>query len=1033
MDIPYNYDVKMLLKHLANKSNSKILDHKEIKKQPKRILGRNRYGKPNYINPSYKQLIVRFEKQSAYDYFMQEEYWSLEIENFLVRILPGNPEDPEYKKRTSKYYKVTGLPINTTARDISPIIKHLIGRTCTFTQTSRFSTMKNAYIYVDPKNYPDIITNAVITPFNGSNIYIYPCSLSPKTCNICGNHAHTTDQCDEKNFTLDNNNRKIFNKRIIKRNSEKITINDDYKTKFSHVISLNVNKKRQDEPSQNNRYQHPNQRYKQQTSTQPPNTKKPNESYRYDPSYTPPSTHHNNTPTYKDMEDRIKHLENQVANLTNKISQLENTSKNTDSKFSNIDQHFNVMKNNFDMINTRQERYDEIVQKLTDNLSKLSDKVINIEKPPKQSKRSSPYEKTSYEQTKKQYYLRSNKQKRSSTEESDATPASDNDIELHDQGTLTDSATFDEIIEPNSDYTQQKPSTSTLSYNALNLFGAFNIKGAFEHKLIDLINYMIDSNTHLLHLCETHILDSKNSFTNDNDFQQNNKNNTKLLTHKKFTHTPSNQIFIIIHNPDPKNPSSGNTIIISPTLYKHIGPVFAIPGKLNNANKYNYFIIMGDFNINPHNRKLSYNKKTNNNQNNDETPIDTEDHNNNDTDMDENDPDPNVPYHYYHKRILNTLKEKSFKDLIKIYNNPPPPTYFNTNNSTSYIDIIFDHKLIYIAINNKFFIKNNNYTNNSNEITELNKKKYISSTEKINYKKITTNQWNDFHNFIWEEYNHNKPDVEQYDNIQLFINATYDNFTQSINRTIKSLNFPIIKNNSHQHEYTHNIRVIQNDIYYILKLIKLSKLYFSVNNNSKHLPLLNFWQNPKKLDRLKRISTDPKIKSALTQDNQEINWPINLRSNNYSYILERLITIHEILKNNYDNEISLFNKKKIEKYINQRDNNIVTNQRRMLNSLLDQKPNIIKIDRLIFNDEDNIKTFTTDPEIIESKAIAHYKNISKIEHSDRSYNPDTTLRQPWKDIYQPITHIPLAESNKLIVPITLIELQNNIKDLRTKQ
>jgi hypothetical protein len=102
MDIPYNYDTKMLLKHLANKGKSAIIDFKEIKKPPKRIPGHNRQGKPNFINPTYKQLIVRFQKRSAYDYFMQENYWSLEIENFLIRILPGNPENPEHKKRTMK-------------------------------------------------------------------------------------------------------------------------------------------------------------------------------------------------------------------------------------------------------------------------------------------------------------------------------------------------------------------------------------------------------------------------------------------------------------------------------------------------------------------------------------------------------------------------------------------------------------------------------------------------------------------------------------------------------------------------------------------------------------------------------------------------------------------------------------------------------------------------------------------------------------------------------------------------------------------
>ncbi|UZO00367.1 uncharacterized protein OCT59_011501 [Rhizophagus irregularis] len=261
---------------------------------------------------------------------------------------------------------------------------------------------------------------------------------------------------------------------------------------------------------------------------------------------------------------------------------------------------------------------------------------------------------------------------------------------------------------------------------------------------------------------------------------------------------------------------------------------------------------------------------------------------------------------------------------------------------------------------------------------------------------------------------------------QTYVNKIYEDILQSINRTIKS---PIIKNNSHQYEYSHNIRVIQNDIYYILKLIKLSKLYFSINNNTKHLPLLNFWNGPKKLNRLNRISNEPKIKPILTQDDQEFIWPNNLTYRNFIHTITTLQSIHEILKTSYEEEISIFNKKKIEKYINQRDNNIIINQKRMLNSLLDQKPNIIKIDRLIYDDKNGIKSFTTDPQQIESLAITHYTNISKIESTSRSYDPDVILRQPWKDIYQPFTHIPSSAYNKLIDPITLDELITNIKDL----
>lgn len=75
--------------------------------------------------------------------------------------------------------------------------------------------------------------------------------------------------------------------------------------------------------------------------------------------------------------------------------------------------------------------------------------------------------------------------------------------------------------------------------------------------------------------------------------------------------------------------------------------------------------------------------------------------------------------------------------------------------------------------------------------------------------------------------------------------------------------------------------------------------------------------------------------------------------------------IHDLLNSINNDEISTFNKKKIQKYINQRDNNIITNQRRMLNSLLDQKPNIIKIDRLLYKDENDDFTFTTNKYEIE--------------------------------------------------------------------
>ncbi|PKC02572.1 hypothetical protein RhiirA5_425059, partial [Rhizophagus irregularis] len=199
-----------------------------------------------------------------------------------------------------------------------------------------------------------------------------------------------------------------------------------------------------------------------------------------------------------------------------------------------------------------------------------------------------PYDKTSYDATKAKYNLRSNKQARVSADDSETFPPIDEDTDLYDDAVMSDGAVFKRIIQPDTDNHISEKQFSVKSYNPLNLLPSFNaltspslnIRGVFEHKIIDLINYMIDSDTHFLHICEIHKKDHKNQHTNENDFQQNNKNNTIFLTHQKFTHTPTNQIFTIIHNPDQHNKLSGNIIIISPTLYKSIGPVHAIPGRL---------------------------------------------------------------------------------------------------------------------------------------------------------------------------------------------------------------------------------------------------------------------------------------------------------------------------------------------------------------------------------------------------------------------------------------------------------------------
>ncbi|PKC03233.1 hypothetical protein RhiirA5_424070 [Rhizophagus irregularis] len=435
MDIPYNYDTSMLIKHLAVKTGSNVLDHKKIKKPPRKIPNRNNRGRPILIKPAYKQLIVQFDKQSAYDYFMKENYWSLKIENFVVRILPGNPDDPEYKKRTNHYFKITGLPLNTTVKDIEPLIKHVYRRTCTFTQTTKSSTMKNAYIYVLPDNYPENATNGASSVLK-------------------------TKDCDDKNFDIDQSNRKFFTKRFINRNEEKITISENHRARYNHVITLNANKN-SNMTSQNHKTSQPlprnynNNNPKSGSLLYPCQTKQPynyknygtnSNGHKYDNSYIAPHLDNPQTTTINNSEQRITQLEQQL------------------------------MSSSLNDLTIRLDKYDTIIQQLTTNINLLSQEKItqSRDRSVKTTKRTSPYEQTSLRAAKTRYNLRGNKQGNITEEESERPLATDEDTDVPDDAVMSDGAVFEGIIDELSNTTPTKPKFSVKSYNPLNLLPQFN-------------------------------------------------------------------------------------------------------------------------------------------------------------------------------------------------------------------------------------------------------------------------------------------------------------------------------------------------------------------------------------------------------------------------------------------------------------------------------------------------------------------------------------------------------------------------------
>ncbi|PKY53513.1 hypothetical protein RhiirA4_471778 [Rhizophagus irregularis] len=376
--------------------------------------------------------------------------------------------------------------------DIEPLIKHIFGRTCTFTQTTKSSTMKNAYIYVTPENYPDNTLNGASSVFEGHTIHIIPGHLSVKTCNTCGSPLHTSNACDDKNFTIDKNNRKIFKKRFIDRKEEKIIINETHKSRYNHIISLNTNKyskpttpnNRQPQTNLNNQNQGSQSGsllYPRQNRQQCANTRHNNNRYMTDDVYTNRHTdqHLNKTIVDDTSNQRFTQLEQQIQVLSNNIKILQEEKEKSDKKFSHLHQSHQILDSSLTEIKMRLDKYDTIIQQLTTNITLLSKKdtlspTPTYSRPIKGPKRSTPYEKTSYEITKSRYNLRGNKQARVSGDDTETHPATDEDTDCPDNNAISDGAVFEGIIDDSNYVESTDEQTFTVkSYNPLNLLPSF--------------------------------------------------------------------------------------------------------------------------------------------------------------------------------------------------------------------------------------------------------------------------------------------------------------------------------------------------------------------------------------------------------------------------------------------------------------------------------------------------------------------------------------------------------------------------------
>jgi hypothetical protein len=456
LDVPVNYDTKLLVKYLANVTKKEIKTYREFKKRPQRIINKNNpKAGPTYIKSPYKHVLVSFVDKTAINYLLQKDEWGLNIEDFFVRILPANSSHEEYTKRTTSYYKITGVPLNANVFDLKPLLTYLKGRTCTFTQTNRSSITKNAFIYVHPDDLKQQNLTRFSTTFSSNKkLFIYPSTdLSDKTCRVCGDHSHVMNKCPSPDFFKDKNDRTIFRRSFIQRNSTKITSDEKTRTTYNHIIQLNTKQTRQSSqqsrPSSSHTTATPGSSSSTTFSRSPQrhasaSTNSRNNS-RYSQINTITTSRLNNNDT---LRQEVESLRVQLNTMAASLLELTENQSSHSSKISHLEKQVSVIESQLTDINNKQsiietattdngQKLDQILSHLTAS-STVSHSPLTHELSTQALSRPAPYNNVPYQQFKSQMNPSSR-------------PDSPSDLyqdSYTDNDDMSDSHTIQEIITP---------------------------------------------------------------------------------------------------------------------------------------------------------------------------------------------------------------------------------------------------------------------------------------------------------------------------------------------------------------------------------------------------------------------------------------------------------------------------------------------------------------------------------------------------------------------------------------------------------
>ena len=290
---------------------------------------------------------------------------------------------------------------------------------------------------------------------------------------------------------------------------------------------------------------------------------------------------------------------------------------------------------------------------------------------------------------------------------------------------------------------------------------------------------------------------------------------------------------------------------------------------------------------------------------------------------------------------------------------------------------------------------------------ENNIPKELKNRKIFKYDDMNNEKWEEYRNlqkkFFEENFNTTRLDTSQSRDIETSwsnIKKTIKNSTSII--PIEEKKLYIGKRNPLYGSHSYNVRK------YIIALCRKIK-----KQGRKCQEVINSWEN------FRKYLTYCSTRVNLTED-----WRIKPNSeDNRKKLVEKLILLKEKYDKIFIKDHNAYKESKINAAIDRRCNDLMDNQKRLINNITNKEFKAIVIDRILTKNESGEYELITEPEKIKEETVKHFKTVAGSKNSIKEINGI------WEKQYSPKEEISYNIYDNILELITLEELKNEIHDL----